>query len=136
VLIQEKTLPAISVAVGAASEVVTCNESSRATRGAGANGLTGVAVDDLDNTAKIREMYRTVRGDGIGELDAATRRTCGLGDEPAGGVSCHGSGAGERAKLGIRNAFMGLDRGGVVAVGPSGEAILASTVPLMAVGEP
>ena len=57
-------------------------------------------------------MYKTVFGDGIGELDAATRRTCGFGDSPD-GDSCHDSltGFGDRAKLGIRNAFIGFECG-------------------------
>jgi hypothetical protein len=54
-------------------------------------------------------MYRMVFGEGMGELDAATRRTCGFGEDPVGGELCHESGAGERAKLGIRKAFIGLD---------------------------
>jgi hypothetical protein len=39
----------------------------------------------------------------MGELDAATRRIWGFGDVPDGGVLSQESGAGERAKLGIRN---------------------------------
>jgi hypothetical protein len=75
VLAQEKTLPAISVAVGDTSVTVTCAGRDRAWYGDGAKGLTGVAVEDLESTANIREMYKIVFGDGIGELDAATRRT-------------------------------------------------------------
>jgi hypothetical protein len=61
----------------------------------------------------MRVMYRTVFGEGMGELDAATRRTLGFGDVPAGGLFCHESftGFGERAKLGIRKASCLLDCG-------------------------
>jgi hypothetical protein len=111
VLAQEKILPAISVAVGEASDtVVICADRDRAWYGEGAKGLTGVAVEDRDSTANMREMYRIVFGDGMGELDAATRRTWGFGEAPAGGEFCQESTAGERAKLGILNASMGLDR--------------------------
>jgi hypothetical protein len=75
VLAQEKTLPAISVAVGDASDTVTCAGRDWAWYGEGAKGLTGVAVEDLERTANMREMYKMVFGDGMGELDAATRRT-------------------------------------------------------------
>jgi hypothetical protein len=72
----------------------------------------GVAVVERDRTAKMRDMYRIVLGEGMGELEAATRRTCGFGEDPAaGGELSQDSGAGERAKLGIRNASMGLDEG-------------------------
>jgi hypothetical protein len=50
-----------------------------------------------------------VFGEGIGELDAAIRRICGFGEDPAGGEFCQDSGPGVRAKLGIRKAFIGLD---------------------------
>jgi hypothetical protein len=61
----------------------------------------------------MRVMYKTVFGEGMGELDAATRRTLGFGDAPDGGVLCHDSfaGFGERAKLGMRKASFGLERG-------------------------
>jgi hypothetical protein len=61
----------------------------------------------------------------MGELDAATLRTLGFGDAPDGGVFCHDSfaGFGERAKLGIRKASFGLDRGTSWAV-VSGEVAL------------
>jgi hypothetical protein len=76
VLAQEKTLPAISVAVGEASDaVVIWADRDLVWYGEGAKELTGVAVEDCDSTANTREMYRIVFGDGIGELDAATRRT-------------------------------------------------------------
>jgi hypothetical protein len=57
-------------------------------------------------------MYRTVFGEGIGELDAAIL-TLGLGDAPDGGVFCHDSfvGIGERAKLGILKVSFGFERG-------------------------
>jgi hypothetical protein len=47
----------------------------------------------------------------MGELDAATRRIWGFGEEPVCGEFSHELGAGERAKLGIRNASTGSDRG-------------------------
>jgi hypothetical protein len=109
VLIQEKTLPAISNVVGAGSESDTCMANVEAWYGDGAKGLTGVAVDDRDKTAKIREMYRMVFGEGIGELDTAIRRICGFGEDPTGGEFCQDSWPGVRAKLGIRKAFIGLD---------------------------
>lgn len=51
-------------------------------------------------------------GEGIGELDAATR-TLGFGDAPDGGVFCHDSlvGIGERAKLGILKVSLPFERG-------------------------
>ena len=54
----------------------------------------------------------TVLGEGIGELDAATR-TLGFGDAPDGGVFCHDSlvGIGERAKLGILKVSLPFERG-------------------------
>lgn len=49
----------------------------------------------------------------MGELEAATRRTCGFGEEPVGGEELsQESGAGDRAKLGMRKASRGLDRDG------------------------
>jgi hypothetical protein len=47
----------------------------------------------------------------MGELEAATRRIWGFGEEPVGGVLSHDSGAGERAKFGVRKASTGLERG-------------------------
>ena len=112
-LIHEKTLPAISVVVGDVLRDAACRAKARVLWGAGVKGLMGVAVEDRHRTAKMRETYRTVLGDGIGELEAATRRICGFGEEPAGGEFCQDSSAGERAKLGILKASIGLDRGGV-----------------------
>ena len=78
--IQEKTLPAVWVAV---EEVVMgWWVMVRAWYGAGAKGLTGFAMVDWERTAKMREMYSTVLGEGMGELDAATRRIWGFGEEP------------------------------------------------------
>lgn len=55
--IQEKTLPASSVAVGDASEVIVEWYETLLWGGDGANGLTsGVAVEERDSTAKMREM--------------------------------------------------------------------------------
>jgi hypothetical protein len=71
VLIHERVLPAISEAVGEAS--VAWAAKWRVLTGAGAKGLTGVAVEVLESTAMIREMYRTVFGEGIGELEVASR---------------------------------------------------------------
>jgi hypothetical protein len=47
----------------------------------------------------------------MGELEAATRRMWGLGEDPVGGVLSHDSGPGERAKFGVRKASTGLERG-------------------------
>jgi hypothetical protein len=60
----------------------------------------------------------TVFGEGMGELDAATLRTLGFVDAPEGGVLCHELfvGFGDRAKLGIRKVFFGLERGTSCAV--------------------
>ena len=91
----------------------------------------GVAVVGLESTAMRRDMYRTVLGDGMGELDVAMRRIWGFGDELDGGVFCQDSLTGERAKLGIRNASMGLDGGGVFCCEPSGTESFLSTVPLV-----
>jgi hypothetical protein len=68
----------------------------------------------LERMPRSREMYRTVLGDGIGEL--ANLCIVLLGGVPDGGVFCvfgdpRGP-LGERAKLGIRNASMGLLRRG------------------------
>jgi hypothetical protein len=49
----------------------------------------------------------------MGELEAATRRICGLGEEPAGGVLNQESGPGERAKLGMRKPSTDVGFGGV-----------------------
>jgi len=79
-------------------------------------------VEVLDRTASTREMYKTVLGDKMGELDAATRRICGFGEVPD-GLFCHDSlpWFGERAKLGVRKVSTGLERG-MFCVGLSGVA--------------
>ena len=108
-LAQEKTLPAISEAL--ALETVRVVEAERvgARRRPGAKGLIGVAVVGLQNMAMRRVMYRTVFGEGIGELDAATRRTCGFGDAPEGVVPpCHDS---LGAKSGILKEPFVFERG-------------------------
>lgn len=135
--IQEKTLPAISVGVGDASESIVCKGAAREICGYGAKGLIGVAVVERESTAKMREMYNTVLGEGMGELEAATRRTCGLGEEPVGGVLSQESGAGERAKLGIRKPSTEVGFGGVgfnvpsiVRVGVLGATWCMPDVPL------
>jgi hypothetical protein len=75
----------------------------------------------------MRDMYNTVLGEGMGELEAATRRTCGgFGEVPVGGVLGPVSIAGERAKLGILNASMGLERGGRSAFGLSADVFLST----------
>jgi hypothetical protein len=79
----------------------------------------------------MREMYRMVFGEGIGELDAATRRICGFGEDPPVGELCKNSGAGGRAKLGIRKAFIGLDLGDCLVSEPSEEAALLTSRPDM-----
>jgi hypothetical protein len=66
----------------------------------------------------------------MGELDAATRRIWGFGDELDGGVFCQDSLTGERAKLGMRNASMGLDGGGIFCCELSGdESFLSIMLP-------
>ena len=69
-----------------------------------------------------------VLGEGMGELEAATRRTCGLGDEPAGGVLSQESGPGERAKLGMRKPSMevGLDAGFALAGDLAGDFLVGT----------
>jgi len=108
VLAQEKTLPAISETLGEeAEEVMVVEEAERARPGA--KGLIGVAVVGLHSTATRSVMYSTVFGEGIGELDAATRRTCGFGDAPEGVVPpCHDSFG---AKSGILKAPFVFERG-------------------------
>ena len=71
----------------------------------------GVAAELVVRRERMRVMYRMVLGEGIGELDAATRRMFGFGDDPGGGVFCHDSlvGFGERAKFGMRKASKGLE---------------------------
>jgi hypothetical protein len=124
----EKTLPAISVDVGDASESMVWRGAARARCGYGAKGLIGVAVVECERMAKMREMYKTVLGEGMGELDAATRRIWGFGEVPEGGVLSQVSGAGERAKLGMRKPLsMGVGFDGV-GFGLSLEAPLVSVV--------
>lgn len=54
-----------------------------------------------------------VLGEGMGGLEAATRRMCGFGDALDGGVPCHDSlaGFGDRAKLGILKTSFWFDCG-------------------------
>ena len=57
------------------STTSACGDRRLVIYGTEAKGPTWVAVAELERTAMIREMYRTVfgEGDSIGELDAATR---------------------------------------------------------------
>jgi len=102
----------VSEALGELVAVVVYAERLRARVRPGAKGLIGVAVVGLASTAIMRVMYRTVLGEGIGELEAAMR-TLGLGDAPDGDVLCHDSfvGMGERAKLGILKVSFAFERG-------------------------
>jgi hypothetical protein len=87
VLIQESILPAISEAD---AESVLWGERYRVWWGAGAKGLTCFAVAVFDKTARIRDMYRTVLGEGdaIGDEEAATRRRSLFVGVPGIGLPC------------------------------------------------
>jgi hypothetical protein len=75
----------------------------------------------FESTAIMREMYRIVLGEGIGELELARRLMVLFGAEPKGGVPVMLEDSlfelGERAKLGMRKTSMGLVRCGMLRPG-------------------